>query len=375
MSEGVRVASTADLSHIVALYSRVYPKVKQISLERRARYLQQLVFEHPWRSSELPSLVYEDKAGHIVGFLGVIPRPLLFHDQPMTMAISHNFMVDPTSRSTLAGVALAKAFFGGPQVLSVTQPQGEPARKVWKAFGAAFFALQGMSWVWPLRPISYFADRLRERKAPTVVVAALKPACRILDAVITRMVRQRSQSEQSYVREDLTPEDVLACIDESSRQYALRPVYDLTTLQWLWSLILQKASHGELRAQGVRSTNGQRLGYYVYYAKPSDFSFVVHIGARPGAFAAVLDELGRDAQERGVLALSGWLDARYIQEVSARAFYLKHRHDDALLTQTRHVGVRTSIETGDAFLTPLESEWWTWFPDVVLDNTPAPSQN
>ena len=376
MPAGVHIASPTDLSQIVTLYSRVYPKVNPASLESRASYLRQLLFEHPWRSSGLSSLVYEDKAGHIIGFLGVIPRPMMFHDKPITMAISHNFMVDPTNRNTLAGVALAKAFFSGKQMLSITQPQNGPSRKVWKAFGAASVALQGLSWVWPLRPASYLVDRLRERKLSAVCSTILKPVCWLLDAAGTRVVTQQSQGERtSCIRENLSLEDLLACIDESSQPYALRPVYDLATLKWLLTLLLQKKKYGELRKQCVRLANGQRIGYYVYYAKPKGISYVLHIGARAGMFGTVLDDLGRDAAERSAVALSGWVDARYIEEVSARAFYLKHRCDDPLLTQTLDPEVQTCLESGNTFLTPTESEWWTWFPDVVVNNTPAIAQN
>src|SRR5581483_8144434 len=241
MSAGVHIASPTDLPQIVTLYFRVYPKVNQASLKSRADYLRQLLFEHPWRSHGLSSLVYEDKAGRIVGFLGVIPRPMMFRDKPITMAITHNFMVDPTSRNTLAGVALAKAFFNGTQMLSVTQPQDGPSRKVWKAFGATSVALQGLSWVWPLRPASYLLDRLRERKLPTVCTTILKPVCWLLDIAAAKIVTRQSQGERPFcIREDLSLEDLLTCIDELSQSYALRPVYDLTTLKWLWTLLLQK---------------------------------------------------------------------------------------------------------------------------------------
>ncbi len=366
MPTGVRTALPEDLPGIISLYSRVYPKISQEVLKERAQYLQLLLFENPWRSLDFSSIVYEDKSGHIIGFLGVIPRPMIFHDQPVTMTVSNNYMVDPMSRNSMAGIGLAKAFFSTGQNFTICQPRKGPSQQVWKAFGARAPLAYGLSWVWPLRPLSYFVSRLNERQFSPTVTALMRPASTMIDGVAKKYFAPQVEIDSPTTRrEHLTIEELLVSIEECSRQYSLRPVYDLNTLKWLQDLLLLKRQHGELRVQGVCTTQGSRIGYYVYYAQPDGASFVVQIGARPGSFAAVLNELGSDALERGASALSGWVDSRNVEAISARAYYLKHR-EDPLFVYSRDSNILLNFEKGDAFCTALESEWWTWFPSAPL---------
>lgn len=362
MSAGVRTASPEDLPGIVSLYSRVYPKIGQVLLEERARYLQLLLFEHPWRSFDFSSLVYEDNAGHIIGFLGVIPRPMLFHDQLVCMTISNNYMVDPMNRGSMAGISLAKTFFNTEQTLTVCQPGKGASQKIWKAFGAIVPLAHGLSWVWPLRPASYVLSRLGEREISPFITALMRPVSALLDQTVRKLSTPIPEKEYpKTIRYNLTLEELLEAIEESSRHYSLRPLYDLNTLKWSWDILLQKKQYGELRRYGVRTSNGEQIGYYVYYVQPNGIGLVIQIGARAGSFAAVLNDLGSDAMESGVLALSGWVDGRYVEEISMRAYYLKHRGDPVFI-HTRDRNVQLSVVNGDTFFTPLESEWWTWFP-------------
>src|SRR5688572_4560135 len=62
----------------------------------------ELFLSNPFIDAALPALVYEEGDGKIVGFLGVMPRWMLLHGQPVRVAISTHFMVDSAKRG-LAG--------------------------------------------------------------------------------------------------------------------------------------------------------------------------------------------------------------------------------------------------------------------------------
>jgi hypothetical protein len=364
MSGGIRAVVERDFPNVVALYSRIYPNVTAKALAKRAEYLHLLLFEHPWRASGIPSLVYEDNAGQILGLLGVTPRPMLFKGERIYTAISHNYMVDPAARCSLVAVSLMKSFLCGKQKLSVCQSESQVTRKIMKTFGASAVVLQGLNWVWPLRPVAYLLDRLRERGAAAIPASVSQSVSWLVDRLLRRLITEEQRPTAGQHRGDeLSLEQLLECINEYSQSYTLRPEYDLHTLTWLWNVISQKTQYGSLRKRGVWTSDGARVGYYVYCAKPYGVSQVLQIGARAGAFPAVLDVLAKDAMCSRSLALYGWLDARYIEEISAKTLYLKHRRDDHLWTQTRDMCVQATLEKGEAFLTPMESEWWTWYPE------------
>src|SRR5438046_196924 len=41
-------------------------------------YFERIFFQNPWVDADLPSLVYEDETGRVGGFVGVVPRRMLF---------------------------------------------------------------------------------------------------------------------------------------------------------------------------------------------------------------------------------------------------------------------------------------------------------
>jgi hypothetical protein len=357
---GVRPASEQDLPAIVALYARVYPDRVGPSLEKRTAYMRCILNQHPWQSPSLPSLAYEDRAGRLVGFLGVLPRPMLANGRPIVMAVSHHFMVDPEYRATLAGVSLTKAFLMGSQDLSMCESD-EPVRKIWHALGGTTALLQSPHWTRPLRPVRHMASLLRKRGVPAWVTTGLSPGIWALDKM-AETIRQspfRLPAGDCIV-EAMDPHALLDHIETFSRGCFLRPVYDAPSLTWLLDILAAKREWGDLRAQVVRRA-GDALGYYLYFAKSGGVSDVVQVGARRGAMADVLNALALDAREHGAVALTGRLDPRYVNEISGGSSF--GYGSNWLLIHTRDANLERAIYKGDAFLTRLEGEWWLPFDD------------
>lgn len=357
---GIRPAVDEDVPAILALYGRVYPGGSGRTLERRGAYLQRILMENPWRSDDLPSLIYENGAGQIVGFLGVMPRPMLMRGRLIRMAVSHHLMVDPASRTTLAGVSLLKAFLAGKQDLSICEPEAQAIRTMWEALGGTTALLQTLHWTWPIRPMEYLAWVLRKQRKLAPVASAVRPACRALDAVVT-MMRHRSHPPAGNNRHrELAPAALLECIEESARRCSLRPVYDLPTLTWLLDILAGKKRWGELRVEMVCNASDRVVGYYLYYAKPGGVSEILQVGTRTGSMRELLDHLAHDARAGGSLALAGRLDPRYAPDISDRLSYFKYG-GNWFLIHTRDPEVERALYRGDAFLTRLEGEWWIPF--------------
>jgi hypothetical protein len=360
----VRTAVDSDLQAIAALHAKIYPSGVGGSSERRLSYLKNILFQHPWRNEHLGSLVYEDSSDEIVGFLGVMPRPMLFNGEAMQMAISHNFMVEPESRASLASLSLAKAFFSGPQTLSVCQPTNEISRKLWRVFGAMPAHLYSLTWIWPLRPVAYFVDRLRNRSVSSIFGTIGTHLANLLDRSdrLSRIQGIHPPTHQ-YACEELSVENLLDSICEFSSHRILKPIYDEHSFHWIFDALRRKRRLGKLVSRQIRKDNGQKLGYYLYYANAGGISQVLQFGGRTGSVEEVLNELAYDAWTNGAVALSGWFDPLYAEEISAKSLFLKYEHQAPLLIQATESTVEGTIGKGQAFLSPLEGEWGLWSHD------------
>src|SRR5258708_40138172 len=81
-------------------------------------YLRQLFFQNPWFDSSIGSLVYEHDQ-RVVGFLGVVPRPMSVNGKYIQAAFGSDRVVHPESTWALTGLQLLAAFMDGNQDLGI----------------------------------------------------------------------------------------------------------------------------------------------------------------------------------------------------------------------------------------------------------------
>jgi hypothetical protein len=360
-------ASPDDLPAIVGLFERVYPQSGFLT-ERLTAHLRRILTEHPWQTERIPSLTYRDRSGRVVGFIGVLPRPMLAGGRPIVMAVGHHFMVDPEHRTTLAGVQLLKAFVSGEQDLSICESAAD-VRRLWHAVGGTTSLLYSPIWTRPLQPSTYFASLLEQRGRMRTLATGLLPACRLIDWAATTarpspyFLDRPAAGDESL--DAVPPDALLAYIERFSERCYLRPHYDVASLTWLLEVLAAKRAMGRLeirvvrKAQAVQKGQDGLLGYFVYFAKPGGVGQVLQVGGRSEAFGEVLRALAAHAKQQGAIALSGRLDPRYLTEISGPSSF-KHT-GNWLLVHSRDATIERAIHLGDAFLTRLESEWWLPF--------------
>jgi hypothetical protein len=313
---GIRPFVREDLTAIMDLHARVFGPTQPISAHELAAYFEKIFFENPWLEEDLPSLVYEESI-RIVGFLGIIPRPMLLGSRPIRLAVSNHFMVDPASRSTLVGIELMRAFFAGPQELSLAEGNNI-SRAIWEALGGLTSLLYSVHWTRPLRPVRYVMSQLRRRGLPTSLALAARPFCRLLDGVATRIPQSPFHPVPQAPEEDLTVETLLHCLSSLSKSYTLYPCYDRRSLEWLLDVLRQKNKHGQFRKAVIRKADGVVAGWYLYYANTGGMSEVLQIGAKADSVKLVLDNLIYHAWRQGAIALTGRIEPRFMQELSDR---------------------------------------------------------
>src|SRR5262249_30947757 len=160
---------------------------------------------------------------------------MLLRGRPIRAAISMHFMVEPGSRSTLAGVQLLKTLFSGPQDLSLTDSAGVVGRKIWEGLGGDTALPYSVNWMRLLRPSRYVLNLLaRKIRLLRLFAVALRPLCPMVDAIASRALPHRfSKPVASLQAKDLDQETLLAGITQFPSGYALRPDYDPGSLFWL----------------------------------------------------------------------------------------------------------------------------------------------
>lgn len=356
----VRPLVEGDIPEVVELHRRVFRSHQRTSEQTESacgEHLKEIFLRYPWRDESMTSLVYSEDDGRIIGCLGVMPRPMLWNGSPVRVAISHHLMVDPSSRSTLAGVKLLKSFVAGPQELSLATEANHTSHKVWEGLGGKTSLLYSIRWTRALRPSRFVLSRLETRRSLAPFALALRPLGWVVDAALARAAG--SHFEQSAPRvygDDAGGEGLLLeWLREVARHRALQPVYDDGSLRWLLEQLGRMTEHGALRKIMVRNSMGEIIGYYIHFLNPGGVSAVVQVAAKDGAIEDVLDHLFYDAWRLGMIAVSGQLDPRYMAAFLAKQCFF---HGGSwMLAHSRNPELLHALDRGDAFLTRLEGEW------------------
>ncbi len=366
----IRTLVKDDLPAIVGLHQKLFRGSDKIAARDLESYLHDIFFNHPWADDALESLAYEHD-GRLIGCMGVMPRRMVFNRQPILAAISHNFMVEPECRTTLAGVHLLQRFFGGPQELSLAEGN-RLSRRVWQGLGGATSWFYSLRWTRPLRPVGYVLHRLRNRSGLGLLAAAAQPCCRLADAVLRRMALSPFHRASAHtLGDDLDNETLIKQLPAFAGDRPLRPDYDDRSLTWLWEILRRRQGHGVLRKHVVRNTQQTIIGWYVYYLKPDGVSEVLQVTARPDSAVDVLDHLFDDAEARGALAVSGQLDPALMEPLSDRQCFF-HHGGSWLLMHARRPELLRAMDRGDAFFTRLDGEWWIGLHGGQLSTTDMP---
>ncbi len=353
----VRRAVEADVPHIAALYRRVWGAGDNESRRAGEEYFAEVLFENPCYDAALPSLVCEDDWGGVVGCLGVMPRWMAMNGRRVRVAISHNFMVEPSSRSTLAAVKLLRTYFAGPQDLSLAQGN-DLSRTLWEGLGGSTVLLYSIRWTRPLRPGRYLLAHPATRGLVGSLGLALGPLCGVVDTLATWLPSSPFRQVSPVLGgEELGPDTMLAGFRAVTGDSALWPEYDERSLPWLLRMLERKKGRGALRGRVVRRGEHETLGWYLYYVDPGRIGEVVQIAAKDGSANEVLDHLFYDAWRHGLVALTGQLQPGFLSVLSDRHCLLRPG-GASVLAHSRDPELLHAIHRGQAFLTRLDAEWW-----------------
>lgn len=353
----VRAMEARDLPQVAALYERVIG-VNNCSARAALRTRLMRVFaENPWRDARIASQVFEEKGGAIVGCIGVVPRPMQFKDRTITVVTSHTFIVQPSSRSTMAALHLIRKLLDGPQDLTICQGN-DIARRIWESAGGTTSQVYSLCWTRPLRPLGYLVSFLRRRGLSRVIAIVLAPFCALVDAALPVVApRAFGLRKPTGTGVEMDADAMVAQLPELARRRKLRPLYRSGEVVWLLETLVTNPDRGSLRKMMVRS--GDRVaGWYVYQLCASGVAEVVQVVATDGSVDAVIDHMFRQAADDGALAISGQVDPMLFRALAGRRCVFHHENESWMLVHSRDPEIREAIHDGNAFLSRMDGEWW-----------------
>jgi hypothetical protein len=258
------------------------------------------------------------------GFVGVMPRPLLWKGSPILAAVATQLMVAPGLRGSV-GLKLARAFFSGAQDLSISDTANEAARRLWTAVGGV--ASPGRRMLW--------RHRLEGRGGPPVgaFTATLDPA------------------------------ELLPCMIDVLSSHRVAPVYDLRSLTWLIRVASGKGQFGRLAGGVVRDIAGAAVGWVLYYRGGANRrAEVLQMGSIPGARGLLLEHAMWQAWSHGARELRGRVEPAFRSALSAAQCEFTATGPWVLL-KADDPDLLNDLEPGrdDTFLSRLDGEWWLAF--------------
>ncbi|MBI2816965.1 MAG: hypothetical protein HYX72_08495 [Acidobacteria bacterium] len=357
----IREFSRTDIPAVQSLWVKAFQKCSA-GLAPLSGLFEETFFLNPWYSADLPSLVHEDSSGDISGFVGVLPRPMFFRDDPIRVAVASQFMVDKSKQSAFASAQMLRRLFSGPQDLTFADGANELAQRVWQAAGGQLAMLYAPVWIRVLRPSEYVLAKCNERNFLPALDPLARPLCWAIDRTAKRWKRGPYWLPPvACDTESPTNEVILCSLRRFAGSPALRPDYNLESLTWLLEKAAEQTKHGQLRKAVIRDDNGEIRGWYLYYVKPRGIGQVLQFGGTASSIPKVLTHLYEDAWREGAIAVSGQLEPKFALEL-ARSHCFFH-WSCGVLVHSRNKQILNAIDRGDAFLSRLEGEWWMRFCD------------
>jgi len=363
----IRPCIEDDLPGVVDLYLKVFPQGRQYSRNKLHARFNRVLLQNPWYDASIPSLVYE-KDDKVIGFLGVVVRPMLLGAEVIRVAVCNHFMVDPGARWTKAGIELLHKHFSGPQDLSIAEA-GDASRKLWEAVGGRTSLGYSLYWTRLLCPARYSLYQLEKKAMPRPLVWLIRPICSAVDALAVRIKQNPLYQIAQPPEEELSEGDLLACLARFPRLAAFRPHYDACSLNWLLTLLAEKQLLGTLRKVAVRGSQREIIGWYIYYLKAGGVSTVLQMSATRGHLDRVFQHLCYNAWRHGSIALTGRLEPRFTKDLCDNHCLLHWR--SWMLVHSRDSKILEALDNKETFFSPLEGESWISVEGELPDNIPS----
>jgi hypothetical protein len=371
---GIRELRREDLPGVCRLYERVVRSGSAHPPPQLTDYFARTLLDHPWVDPEIPSLVYEDADGEIVGFLGSHNRRVRLDGRPLRLACSGQLIADPGVRHRGVGALLCRRYLAGPQDVTITDGATDHVRRMWVGLGGQALAHAAVGWVRVIRPGATVRALLAER-GDRRLSWAQHVAGPVVDGLLAVALRGRTGfavAEPEGVGEPLGVEGLVGQIREVGRWLRLHVDYDAAYVEWLFRELEAVDVRGTPVRRLVRDRRGRVAGWYVYYLRRGAVAQVLQVAAPAGDVGLVLDHLVHHAAAAGAVALRGRVEPALVGELLARRCVLVRT--EWALVHTKHQAVLAMLGSPKSLLTRLDGEWWMGHHLLWRESESAPAR-
>jgi hypothetical protein len=359
LKAGVRPLLETDVPKVADLVWKVLHEREGSAPASLRTYIDDLFLRNPWVQDDIRSLIYQDAEGKIVGFFGVIPRPMSIQGKTYRFAFGSNFVVEAGSRASFAAMQLVNAFMKGPQDVSITDSATEGVRQLFKSLGFSVVPIYSLFWARPLRPSTYAilgVARLKKNKKIATLGALASPFCHLVDTLAAKIKISPFYQTTSSVRAEVLDNDtLLQCVSRVPGKHWLTPQYNRETLDWVLRFLEKRNAYGTLRKILLRDDKSKIIGWYIYGLQPGAIGEVLQIGMEGASAGKVLDHLFNDAWRNKLVGLHGRMEPQFMEELTQRSsFFL--RNGSWTLAHSRTPELLTPIFSGTTFFSRLDGE-------------------
>ena len=299
--------------------------------------------------------------GKLTGFLGIIPRPMVFRGKPVTAATLTQFMVDPEKRRSSAAMSLLRRCFQGPQDLTWADGSADPVYMLHKVHGSLPAYFYSLHWMRVLRPFEMARGFLPRFGMPGRGLHGIASLVTIpADALVTRLPPFKSAAPV-FTPRSASPAKILACIQEIGWREPLTPHYDPDSFNWLLSQTASAKAAGSLRMLIAQDAAGQDCGWLVYQARRQGTAYLLQMGMRRSDhFEPLLQVLFADAWNQGCAVVKGSTRPEYLTGLTRNYCVIRHPGSSALI-HSRNADLLNTVRLGEAALSGLDGERWQRF--------------
>lgn len=354
----IRPFELADIPPVIQLRRKCFGSSSQTTQQLAEARFRKVLFENPWFREDIPSLVAVNDEGAIIGFLGVVPRPMTYRGEPVLMAVKTQIMADPDA-GEMAGVALLQSFFSGPQDISLGDLANDDSSRICCALGARLAGLHCLYWTRPLRLAQFASKKLRLRGFP-------KSIFRVIGAMAAPYL-QRQRNNPFHIAKpdcdsrDIDAERLCALYGMFLRRYEIQAVYTEADLDWLLRDIAEQLPiDTTLRVKEIADSSGRPLGWYLYCFQKGGAAEILQIGGRENAIEMVIASAIYHAYLDGAAYITGRVQPEYLSQLSHPSIHFSRR-GPWVTVGSRCDEISGAILEGKAWLTRLEGEWWMNF--------------
>ncbi|ODT83279.1 MAG: hypothetical protein ABS76_04770 [Pelagibacterium sp. SCN 64-44] len=347
-----------DAPEIAALFYRVFRK-GQTPPPEFVEYLRAVFLASPQYDETHASFFYRDGEGVVAAALLVIPMQVRCGERVSTGRLASNFMADP-ARPSRGAARLVMGLRPRNQEFCFSDSCNAASADHWRALGCEVLPLQSLDWRRVFRPGQWLVARFASRLPPW-----LAPLLRALDALLRRLVPGLGAAGPAAGQ----PMPLDAFIAEAPAlldRFTLRPVWGEAELRWLLAMAALNTIDGPLQCRQLRDGAGALLACTLFYARRGAVARVLNCLARPGAEAAMLDDLFAHLDAQGCAGVRGMAQPFLMPALWAQRF-IGFVPRGAYGFSTRHSDIVEAIHRGDAYLGGLMGEDWSRLLRDFLD--------